>query len=81
MVLDEAQNIKNPEAQQSSSPGLSTNFRLALTGTPVENRLAELWSIMRFLNPGYLGSQKEFRRRFARPIEREGDETALRRAS
>ena len=79
VVLDEAQNIKNPTAQQSKlACGLTTSFRLALTGTPVENRLAELWSIMRFLNPGYLGSRKEFRRRFARPIEREGDETALR---
>jgi SNF2 family DNA or RNA helicase len=79
VVLDEAQNIKNPGAQQSKlAYGLSTNFRLALTGTPVENRLAELWTIMRFLNPGYLGSQKEFRRRFARPIERERDQKALR---
>ncbi|MDQ3639022.1 MAG: DEAD/DEAH box helicase [Actinomycetota bacterium] len=80
VVLDEAQNIKNPQAQQSRlARGLSSGFRLALTGTPVENRLGELWSIMGFLNPGYLGSQKEFRRRFARPIEREGDEQALRR--
>jgi SNF2 family DNA or RNA helicase len=79
LVLDEAQNIKNPESKQSKLVReLSANFRLALTGTPVENRLSELWSIMRFLNPGYLGSQKEFRRRFARPIEREGDEEALR---
>jgi SNF2 family DNA or RNA helicase len=79
VVLDEAQNIKNPAAQQSKlAYGLSTNFRMALTGTPVENRLAELWSIMRFLNPGYLGSQKEFRGRFARPIEREGNQKALR---
>ena len=79
VVLDEAQNIKNPEAKQSKlAYGLQSGFRLALTGTPVENRLAELWSIMRFLNPGYLGPRKEFRRRFARPIEREGDEAALR---
>ncbi|PLS84690.1 MAG: ATP-dependent helicase [Actinobacteria bacterium] len=78
VILDEAQNIKNPAAQQSRvAYGLSAGFRLALTGTPVENRLGELWSIMRFLNPGYLGSQKEFRRRFARPIERERDEEAL----
>ena len=79
VVLDEAQNIKNPTAQQSKLAfGLSGGFRLALTGTPVENRLSELWSIMRFLNPGYLGSRKEFRARFARPIEREGDEESLR---
>lgn len=78
VVLDEAQNIKNPSAQQSRvARRLPSGFRIALTGTPVENRLAELWSIMRFLNPGYLGSQKEFRRRFARPIEREGDDAAL----
>jgi SNF2 family DNA or RNA helicase len=80
VVLDEAQNIKNPQARQSRLVyQLPTGFRLALTGTPVENRLGELWSIMRFLNPGYLGSQQEFRRRFARPIEREKDEEALRR--
>lgn len=78
VVLDEAQNIKNPDAQQSRvACGLSAGFRVALTGTPVENRLGELWSIMRFLNPSYLGSRKEFRRRFARPIEREGDDAAL----
>src|SRR5215207_3193101 len=80
VVLDEAQNIKNPEAKQSKvAYQLSAGFRLALTGTPVENRLNELWSIMRFLNPGYLGSRQEFRRRFARPVEREGDEETLRR--
>lgn len=78
VVLDEAQNIKNPEARQSKlAYQLPAGFRLALTGTPVENRLGELWSIMRFLNPGYLGSQQEFRRRFARPIERERDDEAL----
>lgn len=80
VVLDEAQNIKNPEANQTKvAYQLSAGFRLALTGTPVENRLNELWSIMRFLNPGYLGSRQEFRRRFARPIEREGDEETLRK--
>ena len=80
VVLDEAQNIKNPEAKQSKvAYQLPAGFRLALTGTPVENRLNELWSIMRFLNPGYLGSRQEFRRCFARPVEREGDEEALHR--
>jgi len=79
VVLDEAQNIKNPGARVSrAAHELSADFKVALTGTPVENRLGELWSIMRFLNPGYLGSREEFRRRFARPIEREGDEEALR---
>ncbi len=78
VILDEAQNIKNPEALQSKLVySLSAGFRLALTGTPVENRLGELWAIMRFLNPGYLGSRQDFRRRFARPIERERDEEAV----
>jgi SNF2 family DNA or RNA helicase len=80
VVLDEAQNIKNPGAKQSRlAYELPTGFRVALTGTPVENRLRELWSIMRFLNPGYLGSRRDFRRRFALPIEREDDEEAARR--
>jgi SNF2 family DNA or RNA helicase len=80
VVLDEAQNIKNPGAKQSRlAYELPAGFRVALTGTPVENRLGELWSIMRFLNPGYLGSRRDFRRRFALPIEREDDEEAARR--
>ena len=74
IILDEAQNIKNPQAQQTRSlRELPAGFRLALTGTPVENRLSELWSIMHFLNPGYLGSQQHFRQRFALPIERYQD--------
>lgn len=80
VILDEAQNIKNPLARQTQAVRqLSSQFRLALTGTPVENRLSELWSIMHFLNPGYLGSQRRFRQEFARPIERAGDEDATRR--
>ncbi|HEY9688384.1 MAG TPA: DEAD/DEAH box helicase, partial [Coleofasciculaceae cyanobacterium] len=55
----------------------SAPFRIALTGTPVENRLTELWSIMDFLNPGYLGTQTFFQRRFATPIERFGDGASL----
>ncbi|MGP1309296.1 MAG: DEAD/DEAH box helicase [Phycisphaerales bacterium] len=71
VALDEAQNIKNPVAKQSQSVrGLKAERRIALTGTPVENRLTELWSVMDFCNPGYLGSQHEFRRNFAIPIER-----------
>lgn len=59
VVLDEAQNIKNPSTKQAQAArSISADFKLALTGTPVENRLTELWSIMQFLNPGYLGSQK-----------------------
>ncbi len=78
MVLDEAQNIKNPEAKQSQSVRqLESSFRIALTGTPVENRLQELWSILDFLNPGYLGSRQFFQRRFAMPVERYGDAASL----
>lgn len=80
VVLDEAQNIKNPEAKQSQSAHrLDADFRVALTGTPVENRLSELWSIMDFLNPGYLGSFTDFRQRYAIPIERYRDAKASRR--
>ncbi|MEA5509993.1 DEAD/DEAH box helicase [Crocosphaera sp. UHCC 0190] len=78
IVLDEAQNIKNPQAKQSQAlRQLSTQFRVALTGTPVENRLIELWSILDFLNPGFLGTQQFFRRRFATPIEKYGDKESL----
>lgn len=79
VIVDEAQNIKNPSAKQTQAVRkLNTNFRLAMTGTPVENRLLELWSIMNFLNPGYLGSQDSFRRSYALPIERFGDRDATR---
>lgn len=78
LVLDEAQNIKNAEAKQSKAVRqLEAQFRIALTGTPVENRLTELWSIMDFLNPGYLGPKNFFQRRFATPIERYGDVASL----
>ena len=80
VVLDEAQNIKNPAAKQTQAVGrLPADFRLALTGTPVENRLSELWSIIHFLNPGYLKSRQAFRQDFALPIERYGDEEATQR--
>jgi SNF2 family DNA or RNA helicase len=80
VVLDEAQNIKNPLAKQTRIiRQLPTQFRLALTGTPVENRLSELWSIMQFLNPGFLGSRQNFKQNFALPIERYGDEPATNR--
>lgn len=75
VVLDEAQKIKNTDAKRTQAiRALSARHRLALTGTPVENRLSELWSIMEFCNPGLLGSQTAFRETFARPIERYGDE-------
>lgn len=77
LVLDEAQNIKNHGTKQAQSARrLTADFRVALTGTPVENRLFELWSIMDFLNPGYLGSAAGFRQHFATPIERYGDAAA-----
>ena len=77
VVLDEAQNIKNSSTKQTQTiRKLSADFRLALTGTPVENRLSELWSIMHFLNPGYLGNQKKFRTTFTLPIEKYGDAEA-----
>ncbi|MDD5306783.1 MAG: DEAD/DEAH box helicase, partial [Deltaproteobacteria bacterium] len=74
VVLDEAQNIKNPAAQQARAVReLEAKRRVAMTGTPVENRLSELWSIMQFLNPGLLGSQADFRTRFGVPVERYRD--------
>lgn len=78
IVLDEAQNVKNSEAKQSQAVRqLETTFRMAMTGTPVENRLQELWSILDFLNPGYLGNRQFFQRRFAMPIEKYGDTASL----
>jgi SNF2 family DNA or RNA helicase len=80
VILDEAQNIKNPSAKQTQAVrSLSANYRLALTGTPVENRLSELWSIMHFLNPGLLSTRESFRRHFGIPIERFGDPEATSR--
>jgi len=77
VILDEAQNIKNSGAKQTQAiRKIQAGYRLALTGTPVENRLSELWSIMQFLNPGYLGSLETFRRYYALPIERFGDKEA-----
>ena len=74
VCLDEAQYIKNPPTKQAQSiRNLNAWHRVALTGTPVENRLIELWSIMEFLNPGYLGSASKFRRSVARPIEQRRD--------
>ena len=78
VIVDEAQNIKNLEAKQSQAARkLDASFRIALTGTPVENRLSELWSILDFLNPGYLGQKQFFQRRFAIPIEKYGDTSSL----
>jgi superfamily II DNA or RNA helicase len=80
VIIDEAQNIKNPRSAQSSAVRRlpARDFRIALTGTPVENRLTDLWSIMDFLNPGLLGSAESFQRRFALPIGR-GEAEPLKR--
>jgi SNF2 family DNA or RNA helicase len=80
IVLDEAQNIKNPETKQArAARSLKAGFRLALTGTPVENNVGDLWSIMEFLNPGLLGSQAEFKRVFFVPIQAQRDPEAAQR--
>jgi len=78
VVCDEAQAIKNSGTRQARAVrSFAAPHRLALTGTPVENHLAELWSIMDFCNPGLLGSRERFRRRFQAPIEAGGDEQAV----
>ena len=75
LCLDEAQNIKNPATKQATAVRhLSARHRIALTGTPMENRLSELWSIFDFLNPGYLGSLREFTQRYILPVERDNDQ-------
>jgi SNF2 family DNA or RNA helicase len=80
LVLDEAQQIKNSAARTTQSVrSIPAERRIAMTGTPVENRLSELWSIMEFLNPGILGSERRFRERYADPIERGGDDEAVTR--
>jgi SNF2 family DNA or RNA helicase len=77
LVLDEAQAIKNANAAPSKAARrVTAGHRIALTGTPMENRLAELWSVMDFLNPGMLGTPERFRQRFAVPIERHGNAEA-----
>ena len=80
VVLDEAQFIKNAaSATARTARSLKASTRIALTGTPVENHLAELWSIMEFLNPGLLGPHETFRREIAIPVERYGrEDVALR---
>lgn len=79
LVLDEAQYVKNPDTRQAKAArSIPARRRVALTGTPVENHLSELWSIMDVLNPGLLGSREAFRKRFSVPIEREGNEDAAR---
>jgi len=80
IVLDEAQAIKNPATKRSQQAmALQGEFKLVTTGTPVENHLGELWNLMRFANPGLLGSLESFNRRFAGPIERSQDREAKHR--
>ena len=77
LVLDEAQAVKNPDtARAKAVRALKAEARIALSGTPVENRLSELWSLYRLVFPGLLGSRESFRRRFAGPIERTKDPEA-----
>ena len=74
VVLDEAQNIKNPETKQAKTArSIEAEYRIALTGTPVENNVGDLWSIMEFLNPGLLGTQAAFKRNFFVPIQAQRD--------
>ncbi|NUV00005.1 hypothetical protein XO12_07845 [Marinitoga sp. 1154] len=78
IILDEAQNIKNPLTLQTKAiKKLNSQKRIALTGTPVENRLAELWSIFDFLMPGYLGSYTSFLKKYAIPIEKYNDKSKI----
>ena len=80
MVIDEAQNIKNPStAQCKSVKSISADTHIALSGTPVENRMSEFWSIMDFANNGYLGSLKSFGEEYAKPIQVFNDENCAAR--
>jgi hypothetical protein len=80
VVVDEAQAIKNAATRQAAAVrALPARHRVALTGTPVENRLADLWSIMEFANPGLLGPAEAFRKGYAEPVERHGDQMAAAR--
>jgi len=80
VILDEAQNIKNAETKQAQAArSLRADYRIALTGTPVENHVGDLWSIMEFLNPGLLGTRAEFKRNFFVPIQATHDPEAAQR--
>ncbi len=80
LILDEAQNIKNSETKQAkAAKSLKADFRVALTGTPVENSVGDLWSIMDFLNPGFLGNKTNFKKRFLVPIAVNKDQEAVRK--
>ena len=78
LLLDEAQDVKNPATKRARALRLlPARRRLAMTGTPIENRLQELWALMDIVNPGLVGSREWFERTFAGPIELDGDERAL----
>jgi len=78
MVIDEAQNIKNDDTAQSKAiKSIPAGIRIAMSGTPVENRLTEFWSIMDFVNKGYLGNVKTFKTDFSDPIQVFNDENAV----
>lgn len=80
MVIDEAQNIKNQTTAQSKAVrSIPAATHIAMSGTPVENRLTEFWTIMDFVNKGYLGNAKQFKERFASPIQGAGDKAACER--
>lgn len=80
VVLDEAQAIKNATTKRSTMiRSVQADFRVALTGTPIENRLSELWSILDFLNPGLLGTHAKFQRLYGNPIEKNNDTTVMER--
>ncbi len=80
LILDEAQDVKNPATKRARAiRRLNARRLLAMTGTPIENRLDELWAIMDIVNPGLLGSRERFQRTFARPIEAHRDARALER--
>jgi SNF2 family DNA or RNA helicase len=80
VILDEAQNIKNAETKQAKAArALRAERRIALTGTPVENNVGDLWSVQEFLNPGFLGNAARFKREFFIPVQVQRDETAMER--
>jgi hypothetical protein len=78
IVLDEAQNIKNPDTNQAKAArGIKSDWRVALTGTPIENHVGDLWSIMEFLMPGLLGSRRFFCEEYVKPIQESRDLSLL----
>lgn len=80
LAIDEAQNIKNPGTEQTKAvKKLKADVKIAMSGTPVENRLSEYWSLFDFVNKGYLGSAKYFKKAFASPIENDNNKIQLER--